>query len=109
LPDQIPEDLWLSQNVSIGICLDERNFTTEQDGLFILPILSFKIDDDEAEFIGLILQPSGISPGIFQRVGLLLQSSIDISGTIPGLEWTFLKTIGNWAIVKRERHRKPLP
>jgi hypothetical protein len=47
------------------------------------------MDDDEAEFIGLILQPSGITPDSFQRVGLLLQNSIDISGTIPGLEWDF--------------------
>lgn len=92
LPDQIPEDVWLSPSVSTGFCIDEGDFTAGEDGLFILPVLSFERDDEEAEFIGLILQPSKIESNVFRRVGLLLQNSIDTSGTIPGLEWDFAES-----------------
>ena len=94
LPDQIPDDVWLSPSVSTGFYIDEGDFAPDQDGLFILPILSFEIDEEEAEFIGLILQPSKIESNVFRRVGLLLQNTIDISGTIPGLEWDF--TENDW-------------
>ena len=90
LPDQIPEDAWLSPSVPTGFCIDEGDFAPDQGGLFILPILSFE-DEEEADFIGLILQPSKIESNVFRRVGLLLQNSIDMSGTIPGLEWDFIE------------------